>query len=1243
MADDRILIEIDANDQASEKIRAVSRALNDLDKDTSSLGNNTGVDSFDKKLDKFYRNASKMNTAVREFQSVLSNVTNVTKRLVQDAGSAIWDFTSDSIKAFDEFSEAQARTLGVVAAQYDNTAASQAKFFEDSQKLKQQALTLGGEGIDGRGSLETVTEISDLQLTLARAGVTADEMLSPDNTIIQDIIKFARGNDIEMTQAAEFAVSLGNQFDIPMSKWGDMLDKVSHTADLAPINVQNIMESMKYAGGITSGLDRDMEETLAMVATLGNFGLKGSQAGSGIQALMTRLLTQDTTVITDAQAEVAPPNALKAFYDFSKYAKSDGSSLTYDQIKNATSYESLGELSGNLRPMDEVVDQLDEVMSGLNDEEQAWFAKKFFGLYQMKAAYGLMSGEEQDLNQVITEIKEQSVGSNQKKYDLLFDSAEGRKIALDSAIEAAKIDLGDRLSPFTNKVRDELINFLNDPSEYEIDFSGLHDALDEACDLIEEKFGSGIADAVRNLGDFTIDFTQVTKEIAPEFFNGIGKMVSDLTNPDGNVVSNIFSAMGDWGSMIDNMHTAVDGLPEELQGLGDAVVGVIDWMGKLMALDIASEFVELLTSLAMVGAMTVKAGTVLVNGNTINGASGGNTVVPNTSAAGLSGKTVVGSADDVARAFGLSTDDVVKGLGESASYTIDDIAKGFGTSVDDVISGFGSSIDDVIKGASKGTSALSRGIGSLSKAGKALGVAGTALQVGVSGYEAYNAFSNNDEKGGWNAIASGGGSLAGGAAGAAIGSAIFPGVGTIIGGIIGSLAGGAAGGAISDSVYDAGHNYEDQYNEIMKELTATAQKQQTELNNLRAEYERVSNQYGNTSAEALRLKYQVDELETAYSDGGETIGQFNNRMQSSVSTQEALKSSINSAKSDIDDGAESVLSLVQRLEDLANDKSGDHVSEMQTLVDALNDSVDGLNLTLEDVQGNAEKALKSTRELLEEQAQKEIEQAEEETYKQLVKDRPQLEEDVQTAQENYDTALQRRKDAQSAFDKKYKSSGVSIYDVTGDGPSNNVANAFFGYGIPGVQAFNSDEKKEYMAADTAVSEAKVALENAQSALDTNTSTMNDLSSKFDQRDETAKLDGLGQQIADQINTGLTNGSFTIEKADVTGELNIPNIASEIASKYPGWNALSDKGKEQVIQNAIDNNITIDDSVTMTPSFNVSAPNVNVNVKVDQAGNVTKNIITTPGTGSLLDSLISKTSSQYGQSNNASQRINRGQR
>ena len=54
---------------------------------------------------------------------------------------------------------------------------------------------------------------------------------------------------------------------------------------------------------------------------------------------------------------------------------------------------------------------------------------------------------------------------------------------------------------------------------------------------------------------------------------------------------------------------------------------------------------------------------------------------------------------------------------------------------------------------------------------------------------------------------------------------------------------------------------------------------------------------------------------------------------------------------------------------------------------------------------------------------------------------------------------------------------------------------------------------------------------------------------------------------------------------------------------------------------------------MTPSFNVAAPNVNVNVHVDQAGNATttKSILN-PGLPSTLNNYYSRTSKQYATQN-----------
>lgn len=1187
MADDRILIEIDANDQASEKIRAVSRALNDLDRNTSGISRNNGAQDFFRST---YNSAYRVNSAMRNFQTAISGVTRTTQRLLREAGAAIWDFTSDSIRAFDEFSEAHAKMLGVIGANKDyydsNGNFLQQKYQDDAQKLKQQAIQIGSYGTDGRGSLETPTDVAELQLTLSRAGISAETMLDPNSNIMDSLIKFAKGNDVEMESAVQFAVSLGNQFGYKPEQWGEMLDKVAHTADLAPIDVKDIVESMKYAGGITSGLGRDMEETLAMVATLGNFGLRGSQAGSGIQALMTRLLTQDTTVITDAQAEVAPPKALQAFYDFSKYAKSDGlAGVTYDDFKNIVAnggtYEDLGELSGNLRPMDEVIDQLDEAMSDLNDEEQAWFAKKFFGLYQMKAAYGLMSGEEQDLNEIITDIKEQSAGSNERKYSEIIESGYGKSEALKSAIEGTKIDLGDRLSPFTNKVRDELIAFLNDPAHYEIDFNGLHDALDEACDLIEEKYGTAIADAVRNLGDFAIDFTQVAKDLAPEFGEGIGQVFSSLLDGD------VFGAMGDWNEMITNMHESADALPEDLQDLGNAVVGVIDWMGKLIALDIASEVVELISSLVMtfsvLGGAIVNAGSVIVNGTGVGGTGAGGAGTGGAAAGGagkaagagskalLSGESVVGSADDVARALGTSADDVIATFGEQASYTIDDIARGLGSStddvIDDVIAAGAGSLDDVVTGSSKLW-------GSLSGVGKALGVLGTGLQIGIGGYQTYKNIEVGDYEGAAGTAGNTAGAVGGGIIGAEIGTAIFPGVGTIAGAVIGSVGDGFAGEELGKSAYNDFHYgttgiglYDEWKRQKNKDdYTVSKIKESTDSEDLQA----LAKALDDKNLGSGWFGMNADEWILAISNNLGENGAYAEYDKMSGDDRLTFQSLLNQYPS-------TVLGDSTRFQKYWesgrwNMTDAERKADSEAIIQGLND-IGAQMITI--------------------------------TSSNQYKDY--YDKSMDKSGYGYSVWTGTKEQLQEYYDNQ---GPVWTSGSTEEGSYNNP------YMLDGL-----DEKIA----------TGIANGIAQAEASKN------------EKNDGQQLTGLGQEIANMINEGLASGSFTIEKADVVGELNIPNIAQEIANNYPGWNALSDKGKEQVIENAIDNNITIDDSVTMTPSFNVSAPNVNVDVKVDQSGNVTKNIITTPGTGTLLDSFISKTSSQYGQSNNASNRVNRGQR
>jgi TP901 family phage tail tape measure protein len=1245
MADEeKIVLVLEADDEASQKVKNLSKNLQDLDKNAGGVGGSStsGISNFVSSLE---RGIDRVNSVTRHYNRVMSGFNRMVINGVQEMGSAVYDFTTDAIDNFTEFSEQHAKTLGAMAADYDNTSESQKKFFEDAQKLKEQAMQIGTYGINGTGSLMSVPEVSQAQTELIKAGVSASDIVDPNKNITKDVLTFAQANDLSTGQAVEFAVSLGNQFNIPQEQWGDMLDKVSHTADMSVIDVADIVQSMKYAGGITSGLGRDLEETLGMVSILSNFGLKGSQAGSGIQALLTRLLTGDTTVITEAQAEVAPPNALKAFYDFSNYAKSGGSQITYDDILNETFTEN--DITGNLRPMTEVIDTLDEVMAGLDDEEQAWFAKKLFGLYQMKSAYGLINGDETNLDDVIKEIRNQSSGTNANKLEQLLNSQYGQLTSLNNLWEGIKTDVGDRLNPFVQAIRDELFNFLSNDGNYNINFDNLRGALDESCDLIEEKYGSAIANAVRNIGDVAIDLTQVGEQIAPALGDGLLKVLGSLF--DGNIIGD-GSVFQNWGEMIDNMHLAVDGLPEEMQGLGDAVVSTIDWFGKLCALNVASEIAELVSSVLQIltiagGAVINVAGAVVVNGSATGGTGVGGGAAGGAGSAGggaagagsaLKGSSVIGSADDVANALGTTADDVISTFGKQATYSVDDIARGLGTSADDVISAYGQSIDDIIKAGAGSVDEVARGgsklFGSLSKTGKALGALGTLWQVASSGYEAYQGFSSGDAKAGTSAIAGGGGSLGGGFVGAEIGTAIAPGLGTVIGAIIGSLGGDKAMRELTESAYDMFDNGTTGIGVYDKKRRVTLQNESAEtLSSIIGkdlnEFEKALNGIGGYTSQAWKTAftygtdyYQYSNMNQKDQEQFEKVYvQYKGREydENSSYADELARSTAESARRQ-QETTDALKDLGAQM--VVINKNNDQTKKyydpkMDELGQGYYSVWTGTQKQLEEYLNNRGQILTGP------------DYQEKTKTKGATEDNPYMIEGLSEELKNGIVG------ALSEINKKNTSKETPTATVV---PNDTTK----------TKSSNTSAQRE-TTAPTTINASNINLNGSL-----NTSGMSSLFQIPTLKQPT--INNPFQNLTSlNVNAGNTNlsgqfqipelklpdttnqnaDSVTINSGNVnaTGSVNVPNIDSLVRQIMPnGYAALSDKGKQDLIQNEINNQINIDDTVTMQPSFSVAAPNVNVNVHVDKEERVIKQVsILNPQQGTLLNNWYSRTSSQYG--------------
>lgn len=557
MANRQLIIDIIANDKASEvfnKIRASSMSMSS--KLMGSLDNSIGM-------------IDKMDRSLRVYNSTMYRFNNIASSVFRVAGSAIYDFTKDAINSFSELEQQHAKTVGVIATGYKKTAEEQAKFLSDSQKLKQQAIELGSVGPTGKGSLYKVTDVSYAQTSLAKSGMSADDMLNSD--IIKSILQFAGGNNLDVDTATTFAVNLATMFDKPVEEWGKMLDMVTKAADISVIDVEDIMESLKYSGGITSGLGRNLEEILGVISVMGQAGLRGSMAGTGIQAFFTRLLSAGE--LTGAAAKNAPTQNVAKLYN---------------QFVASTTNE-----DGSFKSMDEVSQLLNSAMSSLNDQEQAWFSKKLFGLFQMKAAYAI-SGSAEDkggtISDYINQIANESENMNAIKYDIMLASQYGKIESLKNVWSGIKVDVGDKLSPVVTAIADELFAFLSNNGNYEINWDRLRTAIEESGELIGARYGEQLGSLVENTGNLLVDSGLVLNALSPEYIGMFDGIVA-LLNGD------ILEAFQIFNDSLDDTNSNIDNLPDELQSMARAVKNVTIMLLGLVGVNITTRILQMLTSL----------------------------------------------------------------------------------------------------------------------------------------------------------------------------------------------------------------------------------------------------------------------------------------------------------------------------------------------------------------------------------------------------------------------------------------------------------------------------------------------------------------------------------------------------------------------------------------------------------------------------------------------------------------------
>ena len=315
-----------------------------------------------------------------------------TGRQIAIAGSlAVAPFVF-ATRTFAQFDDAM-REVGAVT---QATGEELRKMTDDAKKL-------------GASTSFTAIQVALLKAELGRAGFVPDSI----DQMTGSVLSLARATKTEGAQAAGIMATAIRQFALGAGDASRVADVLTTAANKSFNTLESLGESLKFVGPVAKDFNISLEDTVAVLGTLGNVGIQGTMAGT----TMRRIL-----LATGAEAK---------------------------KLKRIFGVEFV-DINGNVRPL---VDTLQDIADATRDMGSAERAKKFkdaFGLRGITGASAIgrnITGT-RDLRDAIGEAG----GVAQKTADMMDAGLGGAFRILKSAIEGVQIAIGEALAPTLKKL-----------------------------------------------------------------------------------------------------------------------------------------------------------------------------------------------------------------------------------------------------------------------------------------------------------------------------------------------------------------------------------------------------------------------------------------------------------------------------------------------------------------------------------------------------------------------------------------------------------------------------------------------------------------------------------------------------------------------------------------------------------------------------------------------------------------------
>lgn len=367
----------------------------------------------------------------------------------------------------------------------------------------------------------SASESAEALKYMAMAGWDTQKMLDG----LPGVMNLAAASGEDLGTVSDIVTDALTALGMKAEEAGHFADVLAQASSKSNTNVGMMGETFKYVAPLAGSLGYSCEDVATAIGLMANAGIKGSQAGTALRSVLTRM----------AKPTKESANAMQAL----------GLEIT-----NA---------DGSMKPLNNVMVQLRQSFSELTEEQKASYAAMLGGQEAMSGLLAIVNASDQDFNKLVEQINNAD-GAAEQMANIMQDNLSGQLTILKSTIEGISISFGEIMLPVVKAIVEGLQSFatwLNNTSE------------------TTKKVIAVVATVLATLGPVLLIGSKIVSGITKlmPLISGLGSALTFLTSPIGIVIAAVAALALAWTT---NFGGIRDKTQEIMQSIHDIIVLIVE-------------------------------------------------------------------------------------------------------------------------------------------------------------------------------------------------------------------------------------------------------------------------------------------------------------------------------------------------------------------------------------------------------------------------------------------------------------------------------------------------------------------------------------------------------------------------------------------------------------------------------------------------------------------------------------------